>query len=195
MDTPKHPRRIEYSPAPLWERQVSPSPLCSHTFITGPSCAMSQVDRNRLLNVQAHIRSQRIPFGEFCTRSDGETGLPRDHYLSPINTEWRGADWHISNLNIVLAQYLVVIGGKGNGRGEDTRTYCTRFFPVGGILKDRVFRRRIMTIQELKQAIVDEVATIDEDLRRRVYGNLQARLQQCIDVSGSHLPGVQKISL
>jgi len=35
-------------------------------------------------------------------------------------------------------------------------------------LKDRVFRRHIMTIQELKQAIVDEVAAIDEDLRRRV---------------------------
>ena len=37
-----------------------------------------------------------------------------------------------------------------------------------GFLKDRVFRRRIVTIQELKQAIVDEVAAIDEDLRWRV---------------------------
>ena len=44
-----------------------------------------------------------------------------------------------------------------------------------------------MTIQELKQAIVDEVAAID-DLRRRVYGNFQTRLQQCIDVKGGHLP-------
>jgi len=41
-------------------------------------------------------------------------------------------------------------------------------FFLCGFLKDRVFRRRIMTIQELKQAIVDEVAAIDEDLRRRV---------------------------
>jgi len=69
------------------------------------------------------------------------------------------------------------------------------FFLGGGFLKDRVFWRRIMTIQELKQAIVDEVAAIDEDLRRRVYGNLQTRLQQCIDVNGGHLPDVQKISL
>jgi len=51
------------------------------------------------------------------------------------------------------------------------------------------------TIQELKQAIVDEVAAIDEDLRRRVYGNFQTRLQQCIDVKGGYLPDVQKISL
>ena len=50
-------------------------------------------------------------------------------------------------------------------------------------LKDRMFRRRIMTIQELKQTIVDEVAAIVEDLRRRVYGNFQTRLQQCIDVN------------
>jgi len=28
-----------------------------------------------------------------------------------------------------------------------------------------------VTIQELKQAIVDDVAAVDEDLRRRVYGN------------------------
>ena len=64
-----------------------------------------------------------------------------------------------------------------------------------GFLKDRVFRRRIVTIQELKQAIVDEVTSIVEDLRRRVYGNFQTRLQQCIDENGSHLPDVQKISL
>ena len=40
-------------------------------------------------------------------------------------------------------------------------------FFLRGFLKDRVFWRRIMNIQELKQAIVDEIAAID-DLRRRV---------------------------
>ena len=63
-------------------------------------------------------------------------------------------------------------------------------FFLCGILKYRVFRRRIMTIQELKEAIVDEIEAIDEDLRRRVYGNFQTRLQQCIDVNGGHLPDV-----
>jgi len=60
----------------------------------------------------------------------------------------------------------------------------------GGFLKARVFRRLIMTIPELKQAIVDEVAAVDEDLRTRVYGNFQTHLQQCIDVNGDHLPDV-----
>jgi len=68
-------------------------------------------------------------------------------------------------------------------------------FFLWGFLKDRVFRRLIVTIQELKQTTVDEVAAIDEDLRRHVYGNLQTCLQQCIDVKGGHLPDVQKISL
>jgi len=52
-----------------------------------------------------------------------------------------------------------------------------------------------VTIQELKQAIVDEVAAIGEDLLWRVYGNFQTRLQQCIDVTGGHLPDIHKISL
>jgi len=52
-----------------------------------------------------------------------------------------------------------------------------------------------VTIQELKQATVDEVAAIHEDLRRRVYGNFQTCLQQCTEVNGGHLPDVQKISL
>ena len=50
-------------------------------------------------------------------------------------------------------------------------------FFLWGFLKDHVFRRHIMTIQELKQAVVDEVAAIDEDLRRRMYGNFQTSLQ------------------
>jgi len=52
-----------------------------------------------------------------------------------------------------------------------------------------------MTIQELKQANVDEVAAIDEYLRRRVFGNFQTSLQQCIDTNEGHQPDIQKISL
>jgi len=48
-------------------------------------------------------------------------------------------------------------------------------FFLWGFLKDCVFRRHIMTIQELKQATVDEVAAIDKDLQRCVYGNFQTR--------------------
>ena len=65
MGMAKHPRRLEYSAATLWERQVSPSSLCSHTLITGPSCAMSQADRNRLLNIQAIFETREFRLGSF----------------------------------------------------------------------------------------------------------------------------------
>jgi hypothetical protein len=58
-------------------------------------------------------------------------------------------------------------------------TLLYQIFFLWGLLTDRVSRRRIVTIPELKPAIVDDVAAIDEDLRRRVYGNLQTRLQHC----------------
>jgi len=57
--------------------------------------------------------------------------------------------------------------------GRPTLLY--QIFFLWEFLKDRVFRRRIRTVQELKQAIVDEVAAIDEDLRKRVYSNFQTR--------------------
>ena len=62
VGTTRHSRRLEYSVAIRWERQVSPSSLCSHTLFIGPSCAMSQADRNPLLTMQGHTRSQKIPF-------------------------------------------------------------------------------------------------------------------------------------
>ena len=57
-------------------------------------------------------------------------------------------------------------------------------------LKQCVFQRHIMTIQELKQATVDKVAATDEDLWRCMYGNFQTHLQQCTDVNRGHLPDV-----
>lgn len=47
-----------------------------------------------------------------------------------------------------------------------------------------------MTVQELKQYIVDKVAAVDEGLRRRVYDNFENRLQECINVNRDHLPDV-----
>jgi len=102
------------------------------------------------------------------------------------------SQWSVGTCNNVLLVFVVSATSLGL-LGRPTSLY--QIFFLWGFLKDRVFRRRIMTIQELKHAIVDEVTAIDEDLRRRVYGNFQTRLQQCIDVNGDHLPDVQNISL
>ena len=102
------------------------------------------------------------------------------------------SQWSVGTCDNVLPVFVVSATSLGL-LGRLTLQY--QIFSCGGFLKDRVFRRHIMTIQELKQATVDEVAAIDEDQWRRVYGNFQTRLQQCIDVNGGHLPYVQKISL
>lgn len=46
-----------------------------------------------------------------------------------------------------------------------------------------------MTIQALKQAIINEVAAIDQDLWRRVNNYFQ-RLQECIDINRGHIPNI-----
>lgn len=53
-----------------------------------------------------------------------------------------------------------------------------------------MFQGRIMTIQDLNQAIVDEVEAIDVGLRRCVFDNFYKYLQEleCIDVNEIHLP-------
>lgn len=47
-----------------------------------------------------------------------------------------------------------------------------------------------MNIQELKEAIIDEVAAIDEDLQMRVYDDFKKCFQECINVNGGHQPDV-----
>ena len=97
----------------------------------------------------------------------------------------------IPNWNYYLKWQTLTIYVKFECKGWPARSpdLTVPDFFLRGFLKDRVFWRRIVTIQELKKAIVDEVAAID-DLRRRVYGNFQTRSQQCIDVNGGHLPDV-----
>jgi len=47
------------------------------------------------------------------------------------STGWHGADWHISNLSIAPAWQLVVVGRKGNGRGEGAISYGQLQWSVG----------------------------------------------------------------
>ena len=58
-----------------------------------------------------------------CHQSPHENQCLYDMFrLSPPGhpyTGWRGADWHIANLNTAPARELVVVGGNENGRGED----------------------------------------------------------------------------
>ena len=46
---------------------------------------------------------------------------------------------------------------------------------------------RPQSIEELKDAIRQEIASIPHEMIRRVIDNFRERLQQCVDNNGSHL--------
>ncbi|PSN34824.1 hypothetical protein C0J52_25932 [Blattella germanica] len=48
--------------------------------------------------------------------------------------------------------------------------YVTMFF-LWGYLKQNVYTRRLRTLQELKEAIIEEVATIDRDLLLKAFAS------------------------
>ena len=96
-----------------------------------------------------------------------------------------------NSMAVVREMFVTVISRFGDiawpARSPDLT--APDFF-LWGFLKDRVFQWRIMTIQEMKEAIFDEFTAIDGDLVRRVYGNFRTSLQKCIDITGGHLPDV-----
>lgn len=61
-------------------------------------------------------------------------------------------------------------------------------FSVWGYLKQRIFTRdwRPSTLEELKAVIEEEVELVrqDEQMRRRIMGKYQRRLQICVDKGG-----------
>ena len=60
-------------------------------------------------------------------------------------------------------------------------------FFLWGYLKSKVYSNRPQSIEELKDAIRQEIASIPHEMIRRVIDNFRERLQQCVDNNGSHL--------
>ena len=61
---------------------------------------------------------------------------------------------------------------------------------LGGYLKSRVFVSKPRTVAELKQSIKEEIASIPEQMTRRVMENGGVRLKQCLRKGGRHLSDV-----
>ncbi|PSN43721.1 hypothetical protein C0J52_13997 [Blattella germanica] len=63
-------------------------------------------------------------------------------------------------------------------------------FFLWGYLKQNVYMRRLRTLQELKEAIIEEVANIDRDLLQKMFGSFRKRSQESVDCNGRHLEDV-----
>ena len=56
-----------------------------------------------------------------------------------------------------------------------------------GYLKSKVYSNRPRSIEQLKDAIRQEITVIPHEMTRRVIDNFRGRLRQCVDNNGSHL--------
>lgn len=60
-------------------------------------------------------------------------------------------------------------------------------FFLWGYLKLRVYEAKPRTLNELKEAIRQEITRINRDLLERVEANFRKRLQQCVNENGHHM--------
>ena len=63
-------------------------------------------------------------------------------------------------------------------------------FFLWGYLKSHVYTHKPRNLSDLKEAIREEVVTIDREMLERVYADFQRRLENCIQESGHHLPDI-----
>ena len=60
-------------------------------------------------------------------------------------------------------------------------------FFLWGYLKEKVFKHRPRSLEDLKERIQQEIDTILPELTRRVMKNFRERLQQCVANNGRHM--------
>jgi len=59
----------------------------------------------------------------------------------------------------------------------------TGFF-LWGLLKGKVYKNRLRTIEQLKDAIRQEIQVVNVDILGKLFQNLEKRIQVCLDVKG-----------
>ena len=65
-------------------------------------------------------------------------------------------------------------------------------FFLWGYAKDNVYADKPTTLQELKTAITKFIKAMPEEISRKVVENFAIRLNECLNVGGSHVEHVLK---
>lgn len=63
-------------------------------------------------------------------------------------------------------------------------------FFLWGLLKSRVYTNKPRTLEELKEAMRQEIANLSPEMLGKVFDNFSARLEECIAQDGHHLKDV-----
>ena len=105
-----------------------------------------------------------------------------------------GATAHTSHLSLSILREMFpghrisLRGDIGWSARSPDLTPCDFF--LWGHLKAKVYTRRPETIEQLKEAIRQEVAAIPPAMTRKVMDNFRERLQECVINNGCHLSDV-----
>jgi len=65
-----------------------------------------------------------------------------------------------------------------------SRSNTCRLLSLGGLLKGKVYKNTPRTIEQLKDAIRQEIQAVNVDTLGKVFQNLENRIQVCLDVKG-----------
>jgi hypothetical protein len=58
-------------------------------------------------------------------------------------------------------------------------------FFLWGLLKGKVYKNTPRTVEQLKDAIGQEIQAVNVDTLEKIFQNLEKRIQVCLDVKGS----------
>ena len=117
--------------------------------------------------------------------------LNMPHDMDNVWFQQDGATAHTSRramgiLREMLPGHLILLRGDIGWPARSPDLNPCDFF-LWGYLKSKVYSNRPQSIEELKDAIRQEIASIPHEMIHRVIDNFRERLRQCVDNNGSHL--------
>lgn len=175
----KHQRQLHSPKVTVW-CAISGSGIIGPYFFENQNGASVTVNSERYVNM---IETYFHPIVERDSRFNRNTWFQQD-----------GATAHTARDTMTVIQALFpqkLISRFGDlawpPRSPDI-TPCDFF--LWGYLKSKVYSNQPRTISDLKRNIQSEIENISPQLCRKVFINLQTRLQETVRMDGKHLDGI-----
>ncbi|XP_014467255.1 PREDICTED: uncharacterized protein LOC106740582 [Dinoponera quadriceps] len=161
----------------------------------------SVIATQRVMRLRFHIpRHVSVPDGKTIKRwvssleETGSTELSEQTNLGEIWFQQDGATAHTARISMAKLRQmfptrLVSLRGDLGWPARSPDLSICDFF-LWGYLKEKVFKHRPHTLQELKRRIIEEVNAIPIQMCQNAARSFQNRLHQCIATGGRHLADI-----
>jgi len=94
--------------------------------------------------------------------------------------------WKLRVLREMFPGHLISLRGDVGWPAQSPDLSPCDFF-LWGYLKEKVFKHRPRSLEDLKERIRQEIDAIPPEITRRVKKNFGERLQQCVANDGHHM--------